>query len=385
MELAALTAFLQTIVRQRSLSGQEQGVVQAILAEMKTLAYDRAWVDEYGNAVGIIEGSHPGPTLLLDAHCDVVDAIPSDWSRPPFEGRVEGDWLYGRGAADTKASLAAMLHAAASIDRAQLAGRVVVCATVSEEVMEGGSLKHVMDAIHPDFVVIGEATELNLNRGGRGRAEIILETTGRSAHSSSPQLGVCAIHRMLEVIHAIDQAPVRSHPLMGPALMVLTDILSEPYPGHSVIPNRCRASYDLRLLPGDTPESILHGIRALPALNQNDLSIHILAGQETTYTGVTMQALKFFPAWVFAEDHLFVQQAIHGLRRSGLHPEVRAYRFCTNAAYSAGVAGIPTIGFGPGSEGDAHTVDERISLTAVMQAAQGYRGIIQFVLAHAGV
>jgi acetylornithine deacetylase/succinyl-diaminopimelate desuccinylase-like protein len=117
--------------------------------------------------------------------------------------------IYGRGAADMKGALAAMIYAASATDRTRLAGRIAVSATVLEEVMEGISLETVIAAVKPDFVVIGEATELNLNRGGRGRAEIHLETIGKPAHSSSPQLGVNAVHEMIKLIAAAEAVSTR--------------------------------------------------------------------------------------------------------------------------------------------------------------------------------
>jgi len=279
-----------------------------------------------------------------------------------------------------KGALAAIIHGAAAVDRARLAGRVAVSATVMEEVLEGTSLKTVMDALQPAFVVIGEATELNLNRGGRGRAEIHLETIGRPAHSSSPQLGVNAVHGMLPIIAGMEALPLGRHPLMGPALLVLTDIISEPYPGHSVLPTRCRVSYDRRLLPGETPEGVLAAIRALPPGAGARFQAVIAEGEHTSYTGQVLRQQKFFPAWVFAEEHPFVQSALKGLRAAGLAPKIGAYRFCTNAAYSAGQAGVPTVGFGPAAEGDAHVVDERLELAALHKAAAGYLGIITATL-----
>ena len=70
-----------------------------------------------------------------------------------------------------------------------------------------------------------------------------------------------------------------------------------------------------------------------------------------------------------------------GLDRAGLQPSVGAYRFCTNAAYSAGIAGVPTIGFGPAEETDAHVIDERLAIADLLAAARGYQGIIEAVLA----
>ncbi len=391
-----LIAFAQSLVRERSLSGQERAVVELILAEMRALGFDRAWADVNGSAIGLVEGASTGPTLLLDGHCDTVSIAPgSRWTRDPFGAEIEDAlgtplkgvlgttalyptrYLYGRGVADMKGALAAMLHAAASVDRARLAGRVVVSATVVEEVMEGVSLRAVMEAVQPDYVVIGEATELALNRGGRGRAEIQLETLGQPAHSSSPQLGLNAVHRMLPVVSAIERLPLQQHPIVGEALFVLTDIISDPYPGHSVVPSRCRVTYDRRLLPGETPESVLGAIMSLPEAAQANLVATLAEGEHATYTGQMLRGQKFFPAWILEESHPLVESASRGLQAAGLAPRLGAYRFCTNAAYSAGVAGVPTVGFGPGSEGDAHVVDERLELRALIAAARGYRGIIE--------
>ncbi len=306
-----LTQFTRSLVQTRSLTGEEGPVVQLILSEMRTLGYDRAWVDENGSAIGLVEGAQPGPTLLLDAHCDTVGIAPgSTWTREPFGGEIDGGYLYGRGSADMKGALAAMVHAAAAVDRSRLAGRVAVSATVMEEVMEGGSLKAVMDALQPNTVIIGESTELNLNRGGRGRAEIHLETIGRPAHSSSPHLGVNAVHGMLPIIQGVEALPLGKDPLMGPALLALTDIISDPYPAYSVTPSRCRVTYDRRLLPGETPDGVLAAIRGLRPGNAAEFRAVLAEGEHTTYTGTVLRGPKFFPAWVFAEEHPFVQAAL---------------------------------------------------------------------------
>ncbi len=373
MNTERLIAFTQALVRTPSLSGEEKAAVELVLAEMRDLGFDRMWADANGSAIGILQGARPGKTILLDAHCDTVGIAPgSPWTRKPFAAEIENGFMYGRGTADMKGALAAIIHGAASVNRANLAGQIVVSATVLEEVMEGVSLGAVMQELEPDFVVIGEATELNLNRGGRGRAEIQLETTGKPAHSSSPQLGVNAVTLMLRAVQAIEQMPVAHDELLGEALMVLTDIISDPYPGYSVIPSRCRVTYDRRLLPGETVASVLG---ALP------VNAKIAEGEHATYTGATLRGAKFFPAWLLAQDHPFVQSALRGLRTAGLKPQIGAYRFCTNAAHSAGIARVPTVGFGPAREGDAHVVDEHIALADLIAAARGYQGIIEAVLA----
>ena len=181
MNTNALIDFTQRLIRQPSLSCEEGLLTQIVMDEMRHLGFDRIWIDENGSAVGLIEGAHPGPTLLFDAHTDTVGIAPgSVWTHDPFGAEIRGSFLYGRGAADMKGALAAMVHAAASVDKSKLAGNIVVSASVMEEVYEGGALKTVMDEVKPDFVVIGEASELNLVRGGRGRAEIHLETIRRT-------------------------------------------------------------------------------------------------------------------------------------------------------------------------------------------------------------
>jgi len=377
----SLISLTRALLRQPSPSGGEGAVVELIVSEMRRLGFDRVWIDEDGSAIGMVDGAQPGPTLLLDGHCDTVGIPPGiEWTHDPFGGEVDGNAIYGRGAADMKGALAAMIQAAASVDRSRLCGRVVVSATVMEESLEGASLRTAMEAVHTDFVLIGEATDLNLNRGGRGRAEIQLETTGRPAHSSSPQLGRNAVHDMISVVQVIERLPARRDPLLGETVFALTDIISDPYPACSMIPSRCRATYDRRLIRGETPDEVLGLITASPELRGINLHAQIATAEYRTYTGKILKGPKFLSAWVLPETDFLVQTCLKGLRSAGLKPKIGAYRFCTNAAYSAGVAGVPTVGFGPGREEDAHTVDERLDLRALIAAKQGYCGIIENVL-----
>jgi putative selenium metabolism hydrolase len=381
MNTQMLIDFTRRLVRQPSLSGEEQDLIQIVIDEMQSLGFDKIRVDENGSAVGMIEGTQPGKTLLFDAHCDTVGIAPgSTWTRDPYGGEIIDGYLYGRGSADMKGALAAMVHAAASVDKSRLSGRVVVSASVMEEVFEGAALKTVMDQVNPDYVVIGESSDLNLVHGGRGRAEIHLETIGKPSHSSSPHLGVNAVHLMMKVIEAVDQIKLGEHPRLGPAILALTDIISEPYPGYSVIPSRCKATYDRRLLPDETIEDVLGAIYSVPELENIPFHAIIAQGEHQAYTGTAVRGTKFFPAWELDVKHSFVESALKGLRTSGLDPQLSAYCFCTNAAYSIGIAGIPTIGFGPGTEADAHVVDERLSLDALEKAARGYQGIMEAVL-----
>jgi acetylornithine deacetylase/succinyl-diaminopimelate desuccinylase-like protein len=187
---------------------------------------------------------------------------------------------------------------------------------------------------------------------------------------------------MLCVVAAVERLPMQIDSFLGPGILALTDIISDPYPAYSVIPSRCRVTYDRRLLPGETERDVLAAITGLPEGVGIELRAVIAQGEHITYTGAVLRGPKFLPAFLFPEEDSFVQAAARGLRSAGLDPQINAYRFCTNAAYSAGVAGVPTIGFGPGREEDAHVVDERIAVADLVAAERGYRGIIEAALAH---
>lgn len=379
VDFDTLVKFLQAIVQVKTLSAEEKPVIDMVAAEMRRLGYDQVTIDDNGSVVGVIDGSQSGPTLLFDAHVDTVGISPGvPWRHDPFEAVIEEGRMYGRGTSDMKGALVAMIYAAAAVDRTKLAGRVVISASVMEEVMEGLALKTVMDAWQPDFVVIGESTDLRLSHGGRGRAEIHLEAIGKPSHSSAPHQGINAILMMLPAIQAIEAMPLPSDPLLGSAVWGLTDIVSEPYPGNSVIPSRCRATYDRRLLADETVDSVLGAVQQIcqPLRVQATLG----EGVYTTYTGAEMRGLKFFPAWKLDPQERFVQAALAGLRTADLDPDLSVYQFCTNAAYSAGVAGVPTVGFGPSPESMAHIVDEYLELADLRAITEGYKGIIETVL-----
>ncbi len=381
MNREKLIAFTQALVQLPSLSGEEGAVAARVKNEMEALGYDQVLTDDFGNVIGVIEGALPGKTLLFDAHTDTVGISPGvPWDYDPFGAQIVDGKLYGRGSADMKGALAAMVHAAAALDRSMLHGRVIVSASTMEEVLEGIALKAVMDRFPPDFVVIGEATGLELARGGRGRAEIHLETIGRPSHSSAPQQGRNAVLDMMRVIAGVEQIELPTDPLMGPAIYALTDIISDPYPGHSVIPSICRATYDRRLLPGESADDLLAAITAQPQLADIKLNAVIGEGNYRAYTGLEVTLTKFFPAWLRNEDDEYVQRALGGLVKAGLASKTRAYRFCTNAAYSAGIAGVPTIGFGPADEHDAHIINEHLRIDDLVAAARGYQAISEAVL-----
>jgi putative selenium metabolism hydrolase len=382
----ALIDFTCALVRLRSVLGDESLVAEHVSREMRRLRFDHVEIDKTGNAVGVIRGLNDGPTVLLDAHMDTVDVVPEDaWTRDPFGGEVDDGRIWGRGTSDMKGALAAMTYAAAGLERSALSGTAVISASVGEESIEGAALRDVMERHQPDFVVIGEASGLDLVRAGRGRAEFVVETIGRPAHASNPEQGINAVHRMAAVIAEIEKIAMPTDPFVGHGVMCLTDIVSVPWPAHSVVPSGCRATYERRLLPGEERERVAAELlEACARAGAADTTVRLAYTDYRTYTGTRWDEPKWFPPWQFPEDHPLVQAALRGLRAAGLQPALSSYQFCTNGAYSAGVAGVPTVGFGPSTEQHAHVIDEFLVIDQLLAARDGYAGIITALLTGSG-
>lgn len=372
------------LLRVESYSGNEKAVADRLERAFTELGFDDSYTDEYGNVTGRIKGLKPGPSILFDGHMDTVPVgNTAEWTFDPFSAVVDQGRIYGRGASDMKGALSAMACAAAFFaeDRKRdFAGEIQVAGVVHEECFEGIASRSISSRVRPDYVVIGEASGLNLKIGQRGRAEIIVETFGRPAHSANPEQGINAIKKMMKLIERIDHLPVNRQDILGEGILVLTDIKSLPYPAASVVPEYCRATYDRRLLVGETADSILQPItEIIAALEQEDpdfkAQVSIARGKERCYTGKEIEGQRFFPAWLFDPGSEFVRQVLDGLRASGLDPAIAHYSFCTNGSHYAGEAGIRTIGFGPSAENLAHTADEYIEIDQLLKAVQGYYAI----------
>lgn len=382
-----LIRLCQDLVRCRTVTGEERPAADMAAAAMQNLGYDEVRVDRLGNVVGILRAG-AGPTVLLDGHLDTVPvANPEAWARDPFCGDVVDGAVYGRGAADMKAAVAAMIVAGARARAEGLfRGTAVVSASVCEELFEGKGFAEVVEGVRPDVVVIGEATELRLNRGGRGRAEVAVETAGVPAHSSTPHLGVNAVYQMMVALPRLRAVRLPSDPFLGPAILELTDIVSAPYPGASVLPVSCRVTFDRRLLVGEDEAAVLDPLRGvLEQCAREDPrfrgTVAVARDQVRCYTGATLAGTKFAHAWAFPEDHPMVRRARASLAAIGQQEAVGHYRFCTNGSYSGGVAGIPTLGYGPGREDQAHVTDEALALDQITRACAGYAALIRSLTA----
>lgn len=383
-----LTKLCQELLRRPSVSGEEGKVVEAITAAFKQMGYDDWFVDGYGNVIGHIKGKKPGKKILFDGHIDTVP-VPDDskWVHAPFGGEVVDGKIYGRGASDMKGAVSAMIAAVsyfAEDTNKDFAGDIYVAGVVHEEIFEGVSARKISERINPDYVVIGEASELNLKRGQRGRAEIVVETFGKPAHSANPEKGINAVYKMSKVIEKVQGIEPVEQPVLGKGILVLTDIKSSPYPGASVVPDYCKATFDRRLLVGETKESVLEPVlKLVEELKKEDSELNVkvsyAVGEERCFTGEVIQGERFFPGWLYEESDEFVQAAYKGLKEAGINPEITHYSFCTNGSHYAGEKGIRTIGFGPSKENLAHTIDEYIEQEQLYKGAEGYYGILKSV------
>ncbi len=133
----------QKLVQIPSEPGQEQEVARFLKDTLPAFGFGPVQVDENGSVIGVINGEQSGPTLLFDAHMDTVGVPPGvPWSQDPYSGAVVGDKIFGRGTSDMKGAMAAMIVAAGAVEPAELAGRLVISASVMEESGGGGSREH---------------------------------------------------------------------------------------------------------------------------------------------------------------------------------------------------------------------------------------------------
>jgi len=373
-----LVSFLRDLVQTPSPSSQEGAVAERIVAEMKRLGFRDVRVDRIGNVVGWIGPGH-GPVLMLNGHMDTVRVSdPAAWSHAPFGAEIEDGVLYGVGACDMKSGLAAMVYGAKLLHNAGvcLGGDVVVACVVQEEPCEGLGSRVLIEeeGVRPDWVVLGEPTDLDISRGHRGRLEVRLVTHGCSAHAACPDLGDNAIYTAARLVFGLEllAGQLGSDDFLGSGTLVVTDISSSAS-SRNAVPDRCELIIDRRLTLGENETMALAEIQRVIAREGVQAEVEVTDYHATSYTGYDCHAREFYPAWVMAKDHPLVMAAASAVRAQlNRRPRVTCWDFSTEGVYTAGVAGIPSVGFGPGDPRQAHTADEHVRLADVHAAAEVY-------------
>lgn len=379
----------QGLVRRLSPSGQERQVASFIRESMLSLGFDSAEIDEMGNVIGRIRFARPGKRLLFEAQMDhVASGNPETWKHYPYEAFLDESRLYGRGTTDQKGSLAAMILAGCALkeQETELCGELLVAATVQQETFEGAASERIARKCGPDLVVVNEATELKIERGQRGRAELIIETEGKMAHSAHPGLGINAANKMVKILATLESAfvPLET-PFFGKGNLALTNLVSYPQPNTGAIPEFCQAVLDRRMGERENREAILGQIaQVLKTLEMLDGELHAkcyISSQEgRTYRGNLLRHDHFAPAWSFPEDHPFVQGAKRGILNAGMKTHIgKTAGYGTNGCAYA-LLGIPTVAFGPSRKELLHIVDEFIELDQLFGAYKGFFGIARSVL-----
>jgi acetylornithine deacetylase len=271
----------------------------------------------------------------------------------PHTPRIESERLYGRGAYDMKAGVAAALIAVREVSRRGLAGDVVLAAVADEEHASLG-MQEALRRLSADAAVVTEPTELQLTVAHKGFVWSEIEVTGRPAHGSRPHLGVDAIVKMGAVLRQLEQLErslaERTHPLLGRASVHAS--LIEGGVELSSYPARCKLGLERRTLPGETGreieaelESLLERCRQADA--QFEAAHRILLVRE---------AFEIDPQ----DEFVALATEVAG-EVLGEPVAIGGASYWTDAAFIA-AAGIPTVLFGPGGEG-AHAVEEWVSLT----------------------
>jgi len=375
-ELSSLTS--QLIRAQSPNPPGEVREVSSLVYDYMTRTGIEARLDEASpnrpNVYCVLNGSEKKPVLMFNGHMDVVPAG-DGWTMDPFGGQIVGDKLYGRGATDMKAGLAAMMIAMKSIALAKvnLRGNLFLSAVVDEEQAETGTKRMLESGIRSDFAVVGEPTGLKTVRSSKGDVYYEITTSGKAAHSSTPSEGISAITKMAKIVEAINdlsrRLEAKKHKLLGfPTFSVG---MIEGGTATNVVPSFCKAMVDRRTLPGETAEDGKKQLESLIAnLRKKDRQLR--ARVRTIMEAAPMEV---------PENSTIVQAARKATEHVlGHDTGVTGMQGATDAQLLYNVARIPSVILGPGDISQAHKPNEHVSLSEVLEASRIYARLALILL-----
>src|SRR6266516_785855 len=312
------------------------------------------------NVVGIARGTGGGKTLLLNGHMDTVGIAGMPEAHQP---RIKDGRLYGRGSYDMKGGVAACMIAIAAARKQHLHGDVIFTAVIDEEYASIGSID-LAKRFHADGAIVAEFTELQLILAHRGFVWLEVETIGKAAHGSRPDLGVDAIVKMGTVLMEIEKLDQRlranpTHPLLGSGSLHAS--LIQGGQELSSYSERCLLSVERRTLPGETPESVeTEFLEIVQNIQRSDQSINAVVRQRMDRSPLETPE---------DSDIVKIIQAAAG-KVLNHPPQIAGVQFWTDAAILSAV-GIPSVLFGPSGSG-AHAVEEWVDLSSVEACAEIY-------------
>jgi putative selenium metabolism hydrolase len=375
-----MTKFLRDLVRLPGESTGEKETAARIVEEMKRVGFDEAGIDTMGNVIGYMG---TGKTLIaFDGHIDTVGVGNRDnWTFDPFEGYETDTEIGGRGTSDQLGGPVAAVYGAKIMKDLGLLSdkyRVMVTGTVQEEDCDGLCWEYIIkeEGIRPEFVVITEPTDGNIYRGQRGRMEIRVDVKGVSCHGSAPERGDNAIYKMGEILGEVKDlnARLKNDPFLGKGTLAVSEIFFTS-PSRCAVADSCAISIDRRLTWGETYQSALEEIRALPTVKKYGAEVSMYKYDRPSYTGVSYPIDCFFPTWVIPEDApatVAMVKAYEGLYGK---PKVDKWTFSTNGVSIMGRNNIPCIGFGPGKEAEAHAPNEKTWKDDLVRCAAVYAAL----------
>jgi succinyl-diaminopimelate desuccinylase len=348
--------------------GDERAVAQTSQELLGRLGLGAEFVEPLPGRVSTVSAWGEGPkTLLFNGHYDVVPAPdPETWPFAPYAAEVSEGKLYGRGSTDMKAGIAACLAAVSALQRAgvQPKGKLLMHLVADEEALGTHGSKYLVANGHCDGVteaLVGEPTDMHLVPAERGTVWLRIITKGRSAHGSTPHLGVNAISHMARVIEAVNGMRFRKlHEMLGaPTLSVGTIHGGQKV---NMVPDRCVIEIDRRTIPGETVEEVV---------GEFEQAVEPLRAQ-----------IEDLDVQIEVDDFAEASQTPDGTSLVGLLDEARGrfgiegseigYSGATDARFLINQGRIPTIVFGPGNVLLAHTTGEYVEVDQLVQATRAY-------------
>jgi acetylornithine deacetylase/succinyl-diaminopimelate desuccinylase len=319
------------------------------------------------NVIARVRGSRPGPVLMLNAHLDTVPPYGMPGALTP---RVENGKLLGRGAADMKGALAAMITVVERLAApgVSFAGELLLTGVAGEENGSPG-MRALTDAgPGADFAIVGEPTMLRAGRAHKGAMWAQATFRGIATHGSVPQNGVNAVYHAARFISAVERDLVprlatRSHPLLGAATVNVGVVAGGDRP--PMVPASCVVQLDRRWLPSERHDEVLDEIRqVVEELRRADPRVD-----------ATVQEMAGTSTFVHAPLECPADDPYLGLLLTLVpDPEPVGLQFWTDGALLA-AAGTPAVVCGPGDIAQAHSLDEWVTVGQLRDAADVYFGM----------
>lgn len=374
-----LLRFTQTLVRTKSLSGQEGAVIKLVEKKMLDLGYDEVKIDSMGNIIGRI--GNGAKSIMFDSHVDTVEVKDeAEWNIPPFSGEIVDGRLHGRGSVDMKSAVAASIYAGALAKQMGFTAdkTVYVSCTVFEEDCDGENLKHLFKelSLKPNYVVICEPSNNIITLGHKGKAQISIKTHGVSAHGSAPEKGVNAIYEMAEIIQRVDKTNLELMKKGTPRGTLVMSKISSVSASLNAVPSECEVYLDRRMIPGETEEDIKREMDEI--IKGKNATWEVGTLHRKSWTGMDIKYEPFHPAWKIDLEHELAKACISAYQENfGNAPaSYDFWDFSTNAVTPVSM-GIPTIGFGPGEYKLAHMRNENCEITQIIDACGFYARVIE--------